>query len=95
MYVFLNNNVKAMQFNPKYKLRRAPCGLGPYTAARTLLSVNGSVHVAAGAPWREHSNPLILVNLIVRWIIAACENNCCSVFYFLRLRTHAVQCYMF
>ena len=62
---FLIHTVKETQFNPKYKLRRAPCGPGPYTAACTLLSVHGSVHVVDGAPRRARNNPVILVNLIV------------------------------
>ena len=65
MDYFLIHNVKETQFNPKYKLRRAPCGPGPYTAACTLLSVHGSVHVVDGAPRLARSNPVILVNLIV------------------------------
>ena len=65
MDYFRIHNVKATQFNPKYKLRRAPCGPGPYTAVCTLLSVHGSVHVLAGALRRARNNPLILVHLIV------------------------------
>lgn len=33
----------------------------------------------------------VLVNLFVRWIIAACENDFCSVFFSFTFCAHAVQ----